>query len=132
MLQDLRRELQQELASLSAGKGAQSTWMKTEPQVRGWTFGLTSYDGEISGYRKEMDNGTWQPLNRNGQGTRWNQGMNAYGSFVWEGAMGPDAWLSLTPRFAWGEKDGANATLQSGYAKLRSGNTEFLLGKDCF
>ncbi len=102
--------------------------MKTEPQVRQWTFGLASYDGDSSGY--SSGRGTWQPLNPNGQGYRWNQGMNAYSSFVWEGAMGPDAWISLTPRIGWGEKDGADATLQSGYVKLRSGNTEFLLGKD--
>lgn len=130
MLADLRREFAPELSRLSDGKGGLNSWMKTLPQVREWTFGAVSYDGESSGYPPGMGRGTWQPLNRNGQGYRWNQGMNAYGSFVWEGAMGPDAWISLTPRFGWGEKDGANATLQSGYVKLRSGNTEFLVGKD--
>ena len=130
MLADLRREFAPELSRLADGKGGLNSWMKTLPQVREWTFGAVSYDGESSGYPPGMGRGTWQPLNRNGQGYRWNQGMNAYGSFVWEGAMGPDAWISLTPRFGWGEKDGANATLQSGYVKLRSGNTEFLVGKD--
>jgi len=122
MLLDLRRELAPELARISVGRGA------PEPKVREWTFGIASYDGDTAGY--STGRGTWQPLNPNGQGYRWNQGMNAYSSFIWEGAMGPEAWISLTPRIGWGEKDGANATLQSGYVKLRSGNTEFLLGKD--
>lgn len=122
MLADLRRELSPEVARLSAGRPA------SEPRLREWTVGVVSYDGDAAGY--PAGRGSWQPLNPNGQGYRWNQGMNAYTSFVWEGAMGPDAWISLTPRLGWGEKDGANATLQSGYVKLRSGNTEFLLGKD--
>ena len=122
MLADLRRELSPEVARLSAGRSA------PEPRLREWTAGVVSYDGDAAGY--PAGRGSWQPLNPNGQGYRWNQGMNAYASFVWEGAIGGDAWLSLTPRFGWGEKDGAAATLQSGYVKLRSGNTEFLLGKD--
>ena len=121
LLNELRREFAPELAHLTG-------YRATEPQMREWKFGLAYYNGDSSGY--SGGRGTYQPLNRDGQGYGWNQGMNAYGTFLWEGALGPDALISVTPRIAWGEKDGAAASLQSGYMKLHSGNTEFLLGKD--
>jgi hypothetical protein len=122
LLQDLRRELSAELALITGGRKA------TEPRIRQWTAGVSSYDGDSSRY--STGRGTWQPLNSNGQGYRWDQGMNAYSSFTWEGSLGSDAWISLTPRIDWSEQNGTEASLPSGYLKLRSGNTEFLLGKD--
>ncbi|MHC1759608.1 MAG: capsule assembly Wzi family protein [Negativicutes bacterium] len=122
LLTDLRKEFASELSRLATGNRLE------KPGVREWKFGLAYYNGAAAGY--SAGRGTYQPLNKNGQGYRWDQGLNAYGSLRWEGSVGPDAYVSLTPRVAWGEHNGAGASLQSGYVKLRSGNTEFLFGKD--
>ena len=122
LVADLRNEFATELSRLATGNRL------AEPRVREWKFGLDYYNGESAGY--PQGRGTFQPLHKNSQGYRQDQGMNAYGSFQWEGAMGPDAWISLTPRITWGEHNGAGVTLQSGYVKLLSGNTEFFVGKD--
>lgn len=128
LVADLRKEFASELSRLATGNRLE------KPGVREWKFGLAYYNGAAAGYYTHPDGsgirGSWQPLNKNGQGYRWDQGLNAYGSLRWEGSMGPDAYISLTPRVAWGEHNGAGASLQSGYVKLRSGNTEFLVGKD--
>lgn len=122
LLADLRKEFAAELKRLADGSPA------VEPAVREWKAGLSYYNGDAAGYSRGR--GTYQPLNPHSQGLRYDQGMNAYGTLLWEGSLGPDAWISLTPRVAWGEDSGAGARLHSGYVKLRSGNTEFFAGKD--
>lgn len=122
LLADLRKEFAPELARLASGQAFMP------PKLREWRFGLAYYNGTPSGY--PSGRGTYQPLNRHSQGLRYDQGMNAFGTLLWEGTLGSDAWVSLTPRVAWGEAGGVGARLHSGYVKLRSGNTEFFVGKD--
>ena len=122
LLTDLRKEFAAELTD------QQTAGHLAAPAVQEWKFGLSYYNGPAAIYPNGR--AIWQPLNRNSQGYRLDQGMNAFGSLLWQGALGPDAWISLTPRLGWGEDGGAAASLQSGYIKLRSGNTEFFVGKD--
>lgn len=122
LLTDLRREFATELSRLATANPVE------KPGLKDWKFGLTYYNGDTARYPNGR--GSWQPLNRNNQGYRWDHGMNAYGSVRWEGSMGPDAFVSLTPRVRWGENADAGVNLQSGYLKLRSGDLEFFFGKD--
>ena len=123
LLADLRKEFAAELARLASGQTA------VEPKLREWKAGMVYSNGDASGY-PNAQRASYQPLNRHSQGIRYDRGMNAYGSLLWEGSLGPDAWVSLTPRVAWGQDSGAGARLHSGYVKLRSGNMEFFVGKD--
>ncbi len=123
LLKDLRQEFAAELARLASGQAA------VAPKLREWKAGMVYTNGDASGY-PNAPRASYQPLNSHSQGIRYDRGMNAYGSLLWEGSLGPDAWVSLTPRVAWGQDSGAGARLHSGYVKLRSGNTEFFVGKD--
>ena len=100
-----------------------------EPQFRQATLGVVSSDGDDGTYAGGIA-APYRVFGGYNNGYGWKSGTNVFGSFLWEGLIGSDAWLSLTPRFSWNDSNTADASLESGYLALRKGNAAFYIGKD--
>lgn len=122
MLHNLDKEFAAELDTL------QNTAPPASFALREISAGATYYDGDTLPNRHTAS--TYQPLNINNNGYRYNPGTNGTLRLQLAGKLGSRALASLTPRLDLRNGEDADADLEAAYIKTAWGNWELQAGKD--
>ncbi|HEY8464133.1 MAG TPA: capsule assembly Wzi family protein [Bacillota bacterium] len=124
MLERLIADLGPELAGLTVGPAVTST-CRVEAEWK-----TVYYDGAT--LDQYCTNSSYQPLNINNNGYRFEENFNNLITLQVAGGLGERFVFSVTPRFSYDEVNAATADLVSGYLKSGIGNLGIQLGKEAF
>jgi len=121
MVMRLEREFGPELARLEGKKA------ERELKLKDWTVSSAYYHGDS--LQELGTKASWQPLNTNNGGLRYDNGLNAAAEFTVDGGIKDWLVYSVTPRFSVSGEE-TKAELKEGYVKTGLNNVALTVGRE--